>query len=213
VSREPLGKSSVITVDEREIVSDEALMAAYQKGSTAAFDELVGRYLKELHAFLSRFVGDRALADDILQETFLQVHLSADSFDVSQRFRPWLFTIAANKARDRLRRQARRTAASLDAPVEGPEGDKGTFLDLIVSDTPQPDLGMEEEEVRSLVRSLVQDMPTHLREVLVLSYFHNFSYKEVAKILDVPIGTVKSRLHAAVAHFAQKWRQSARRAR
>lgn len=186
-------------------------MSAYQHGTVAAFDELVDRYVRELHAFLARFVGDRTLAEDILQETFLQIHLSADSFDPSQRFRPWLFTIAANKARDRLRRQARRTAASLDAPVEGPEGDKGTFLDLVVSNAPPPHTDVEEEETRVAVRKLVQGMPAHLREVLVLSYFHNFSYKEVARILDVPIGTVKSRLHAAVAYFAQKWRVAAGR--
>lgn len=200
-------------VDEREQATDESLMSAYQQGQAAAFDELVERYVQELHAFLSRFVGDRALAEDVLQETFLQVHLSADSFDPAQRFRPWLFTIAANKARDRLRRQARRAAASLDAPVEGPDGDRGSFLDLVVSSVPAPHSDLEEQEMRAMVRKLVGAMPTHLREVLVLSYFHNFSYREVAGILDVPIGTVKSRLHAAVAYFAQKWRVTAGRVR
>jgi RNA polymerase sigma-70 factor (ECF subfamily) len=194
-------------VERRENATDESLMAAYQQGDVTAFDELVSRYVRELHAFLSRFVGNHALADDVVQETFLQVHLSAASFDTAQRFRPWLFTIAANKARDRMRRQARRTTASLDAPVEGPGGEQGSFLDLVVSNVPPPNTGVEEEEARKRVRELVAEMPANLREVLVLSYFHNFSYKEVARILEVPIGTVKSRLHAAVANFAQRWRQ------
>ncbi len=183
-------------------------MAGYRQGDRAAFDELVERYVKELHAFLSRFVGDSTLAEDVVQETFLQVHLSADSFDPEQRFRPWLFTIAANKARDRLRRRARRSAASLDAPIETADGESGSMLDLVVANAPPPELDLEDEELRATVREVVERMPDNLREVLVLSYFHSFSYKEVAGILNVPVGTVKSRLHAAVAHFAQRWRRT-----
>ena len=186
-------------------------MAAYVKGDTAAFDELVKRYVRELFSFLTRFVGDRALAEDIVQETFLQVHLSGESFDPSQRFRPWLFTIAANKARDRLRRQARRPTASLDAQIEGPGGETGSFLDMMVSGVPAPESALENEELRATVRGFVQQMPENLREVLVLSYFHNFSYKEVADILDVPVGTVKSRLHGAVAYFARRWKEAGER--
>lgn len=183
-------------------------MSAYVEGDKAAFDELVRRYVRELYAFLSRFVGDRTLAEDIVQDTFLQVHLSGDSFDPSQRFRPWLFTIAANKARDRLRRQARRPTASLDVQVEGPDGESGSFLDLMASGVESPESALEDEELRATVRKVVGEMPQNLREVLVLSYFHSFSYREVADILDVPVGTVKSRLHGAVAHFARRWKEA-----
>ena len=81
-------------------VSDEQLLVAYRHGDRASFSRLVQRYQRELFHFLVRFTGDRAAAEDIFQETFLQVHQSAEQFDPQRRFRPWLFTIAANKARD-----------------------------------------------------------------------------------------------------------------
>src|SRR5271170_6490263 len=83
--------------------SDEQLMAAYRGGDRDSFVELVKRYERELFHFLARFLGDRTAAEDIFQETFLQVHQSAGTFDADRRFRPWLFTIAANKARDLIR--------------------------------------------------------------------------------------------------------------
>lgn len=194
-------------MEERQLLSDEALMAAYQDGESAAFDELVERYVRELFSFLCRFVGDRALAEDVVQDTFLQVHLSADAFDPAQRFRPWLFTISANKGRDRLRRRVRRRVASLDAPLDGENGETGSAMDLVAASAPPPESGLEKRELRAAVRGVVQRMPDPLREVLILGYFHGFSYKEMAEILGAPLGTVKSRLHAAVAHFAERWRR------
>ncbi|MEM9296303.1 MAG: sigma-70 family RNA polymerase sigma factor, partial [Planctomycetota bacterium] len=113
-------------------LSDEGLVTAYLDGRVEAFEELVGRYQDGLFRFLLRFVGSRASADDLFQETFLQVHQSAGTFDTRKRFKPWIFTIAANKARDHLRRNQRRSAASLSAPVRG-AGDEGgvSFVDLI----------------------------------------------------------------------------------
>ena len=78
--------------------TDEALLGSYMQGDRPAFAELIRRYSNELLHFLTRFLGSRAAADDVFQETFLQVHLSAETFDTKRRFKPWLFTIAANKA-------------------------------------------------------------------------------------------------------------------
>src|SRR5579859_1894615 len=88
--------------------SDEHLLADYRTGDKSAFAALVSRYQRELYHFLVRFLGNRASAEDVFQETFLQVHQSAEQFDPQRRFRPWLFTIAANKARDLIRSQSRR---------------------------------------------------------------------------------------------------------
>jgi RNA polymerase sigma-70 factor (ECF subfamily) len=185
--------------------TDEQLLAEYRDGDKGAFGLLVGRYQRELYHFLVRFLGDRAAAEDVFQETFLQVHQSAEQFDLSRRFRPWLFTIAANKARDLIRSQARRPTNPLQASISGDE-DSGEFIDLMQAASSMPGEPMEKEELQQQVQKTVMGMPEHLREILLLSYFHQFPYKQIGDILDIPLGTVKSRLHAAVAHFADRWR-------
>jgi RNA polymerase sigma-70 factor (ECF subfamily) len=142
----------------------------------------------------------------VFQETFLQVHQSAEQFDLSRRFRPWLFTIAANKARDLIRSQARRPTNPLQASISPGDDESGEFMDLMQSTAVMPDDSMQREELQALVKKTVMHMPEHLREILLLSYFHQFPYKQIGDILDIPLGTVKSRLHAAVAHFADRWR-------
>ena len=88
-------------------ISDSELLRRHLEGDADAFAALVRRYRRELFGFLVRFTADSALADDVFQEAFLQLHLSAGAFDLSRRLKPWLFTIAANKARDALRSRAR----------------------------------------------------------------------------------------------------------
>lgn len=193
--------------DER---SDEQLLENYLNGDRAAFERLVERYQRELFHFLVRFLGDRAAAEDVFQESFLQVHQSGSQFDLSRRFRPWLFTIAANKARDLMRSQARRPTSPLQAEISPGEGEGGgQFIDLMSAEVPAPDESLTREELAQAVQATVAGLPDHLREILLLSYFHQFPYKQIADILDIPLGTVKSRLHAAVATFADRWRHEA----
>ena len=183
--------------------SDERLIERYQQGDREVLELLIRRYRQELFHFLVRFLANRAAAEDIFQETFLQVHNSADSFDVNRRFKPWLFTIAANKARDFMRKRRRRPTVPLDAQVRDADGSR--FVDLMEADLPMPDERMDRAELAERVRQAVEDLPDHLREILLLAYFQQFSYNEIAEALAIPLGTVKSRLHAAVAAFAKKW--------
>jgi RNA polymerase sigma-70 factor (ECF subfamily) len=194
-------------------LSDERLIELYRQGQTHVdgqdiFAVLARRYQRELYHFLVRFTGDPSLAEDLFQETFLQVHLSIDTFDTSRRFRPWLFTVATNKARDYMRRTSHRSMLSLSAERTGSEeeGAGRALIDLLRDQAPQPTESAEQTETRQLVRQAVQSMPEHLREILLLAYFQQMSYKQIAQMLGVPLGTVKSRLHQAVATFAQLWR-------
>lgn len=200
-----MGKSQKPTP---EPVSDNDLLARHLAGDTDAFAALVRRYRRELYSFLARFTGSETLADDVFQETFMQLYLSAGAFDLSRRLKPWLYTIAANKARDALRSRSRRQAAPLDAQMSNSD-DATTYADLMPSNIPAPDESILNLEVRQTVQNIVRDMPEDLRNVLILSYFQELPYKEVAEILDLPLGTVKSRLHTAVKHFAQKWKSQA----
>jgi RNA polymerase sigma-70 factor (ECF subfamily) len=189
------------------VLTDEQLLAEYAKGNQRAFGDLIGRYQQELFAFLCRFVSDTTVADDLFQETFIQVHRNAESFDPGRRFRPWLFTIAANKARDHLRSAGRRTTHSLDQPsTGGRDDDAATFLDLLRSEAAPPPLDLSRTEDVATVQQTLAGLPDHYREVLVMSYFHQFAYKEMAEMLHIPLGTVKSRLHAALAAFAKTYK-------
>lgn len=187
---------------------DEKLLADHLAGIPHAFDALVARYADELYGFLFRFVGNAAAADDLVQESFVQVHLAAATFDPGRRFRPWLYTIAANKARDYLRGRGRRFEHSLEA--RGPD-DEGPAVGQMIeaARTPAGD-NAAAEETKEAVRALIAMMPEHLRLILVLGYYHQLPYAEIAEVLEIPVGTVKSRLHAAVTHFGKLWNSQAR---
>jgi len=186
--------------------TDEQLLAAHLDGDAHAFRTLVDRHVRELYQFVHRFVRSNNAADDVVQEAFVQLHLSAAGFDPQRRLKPWLFTIAANKARDYLRSRGRKREVPLDATLDRVEDAGQRFVDLLASEVDAPDMGLEESERQTLVRRVVDQMPEHLATVLILAYFHSFPYKEIAEILDIPLGTVKSRLHAAVAYFGNAYR-------
>jgi RNA polymerase sigma-70 factor (ECF subfamily) len=186
--------------------TDEQLLTEHLTGQPGRFEQLVERHSAELFRFLARFTGSATTAEDLVQDAFLQVHLSAETFDRSRRFKPWLFTIAANKARDFLRSRGRRPEVPLDAHVGSDESEGQRFLDFMADVSDMPSENLERHEQQLFVRQLLEGMPDHLREVLILSYFHRLPYKEIAGILDIPLGTVKSRLHAAVTRFGEAYR-------
>lgn len=195
--------------------TDEQVLESYRRGEATALEVLIRRHHDDLLRFLYRLTGSRTLAEDVFQETFLQIHLSAGTFDVTRRFKPWLFTIAANKARDMLRKNARRRTLDLDAPVGGAAGGGSggggsgggevTFIDLMEIDGLTPAEGVLDAERDAKVQQVVSELPLLMREILLLAYFQRMSYSQIAEALDIPLGTVKSRLHSAVAAFAKKW--------
>jgi RNA polymerase sigma-70 factor, ECF subfamily len=191
------------------VVTDEQLLVSYAGGDPSAFAVLISRYQQELFAFLARFVADAAAADDLFQETFIQVHRNAKNFDPQRKFRPWLFTIAANRARDHLRAAGRHVVQSLDNVAGrgvGGDNEGTTYVDLMDSGFAPPPLELARAEDASAVQRVLADLPVHYREVLVMSYFHQFAYKDMADMLHIPLGTVKSRLHAALAAFAKSYK-------
>ncbi|MDX2114515.1 MAG: sigma-70 family RNA polymerase sigma factor [Planctomycetota bacterium] len=191
--------------------TDEELVEDYLDGDVGAFRLLIERHHDSLLRFLFRLTGNRQTAEDAFQDAFLQVHQSLESFDRTRSFKPWLFTIAANKARDALRKIQRRSAISLSARASSASGDEGDALvDLMAINLPGPDLPLEEREQSRLVQSAVDAMPPRMREILLLAYFQRMSYQQIAEQLSIPVGTVKSRLHAAVASFAKAWEAQTR---
>ena len=193
--------------------TDAELLKRYREGDETAFREIVERYKNSLYSFLRRFLNRQDLVEDVFQETFLQLFASRDSFDTSRPLRPWLFTIAANKAKDALRKMQRHSSMSIGAIADSGDVSVDDVINILTSYkiTPADEVTMEETARR--VREVVADMPENLRGILILAYFEQFSYKHMAEILSIPIGTVKSRLHTAVMHFTKKWNAANREPR
>jgi len=187
-------------------LSDAQVLAQYIAGEDAAFRELVSRYRNSLYAFLRRFLNQADLVEDAFQETFMQLYTSRGSFDMSRPLRPWLFTIAANKAKDLLREQRRRSAVVIGTMADSEEMSFEDVLNSLTSSKSVPYDDVERNETSFLVRQIIAEMPENLREILILAYFNKFSYKQIAEILGIPIGTVKSRLHTAVGRFGRDWK-------
>lgn len=189
-------------------LSDAELLTRYTAGDEAAFREIVNRYKNSLYAFLRQFLNRHDLVEDVFQETFLQLFSSRDSFDTSRPLRPWLFTIAANKAKDALRKWQRTAAVSIGTMADSQDLSFDDMLNTVTSDRTMPYEELQKDETSQRVGQIIADMPENLREILSLAYFQRFSYKQMAKILSIPIGTVKSRLHTAVGRFAKEWKAS-----
>jgi RNA polymerase sigma-70 factor (ECF subfamily) len=189
-------------------LSDSELLARFSAGEEAAFREIVNRYKNSLYAFLRQFLNRHDLVEDVFQETFLQLFSSRDSFDTSRPLRPWLFTIAANKAKDALRKWQRTSAVSIGTIGDQEDLSFDDMLNTVTSDNTMPYDELQRNETAKRVGQIIANMPENLREILNLAYFQRFSYKQMAEILSIPIGTVKSRLHTAVGRFAKEWKAS-----
>jgi RNA polymerase sigma-70 factor (ECF subfamily) len=189
-------------------LSDEELLLGYrERGDSALFSELVHRYERELYSYLRRYLGDAEMAEDAFQAAFLQVHLKCQQYESGRAVRPWLYTIATNQAIDAQRRSRRHRMVSLDR--SGPSGgeDVGKLLDLLTSKEPGPATELGAAERRAWLRQAIDRLPQGLRDVIELVYFQDLKYREAADALEIPVGTVKSRMHAAVAKLNEFWNQ------
>jgi RNA polymerase sigma-70 factor (ECF subfamily) len=186
-------------------MSDKDLLQRYTAGEERAFQELVSRYKDSVYGFLRRFLSRPDMVEDVFQETFMQLFVSRNTFDTSRPLRPWLFTIAANKAKDALRRMQHQESAHLGDMFSSDEHTIEDVLNTFDYDTQMPYDSLIRDETAESVKRVIGKMPAKLREIILLAYFHKFSYAEISKILGIPVGTVKSRLHTAVGRFAEDW--------
>jgi RNA polymerase sigma-70 factor (ECF subfamily) len=206
VCRVLLNRVAVAHPEPLNDLSDEDLLTRFREGETEAFGVLVRRYERELYGYLRRYLGDANLADDVFQNTFLQLYTKAGQYEPGRPVRPWLYTIATHQAIDALRRQGRHQAVSLDQTrEEAPNGEKRSLVELLESRGPAPTDRLEEEERRLQVRASVDRLPEFLKQVVIMAYYQGMKYREIAEALDIPVGTVKSRLHAALVKLHETW--------
>ncbi len=188
-------------------LSDEQLLLQYRAdGDRNMFSTLVRRYQRELFSYLRRYLGDAEMAEDAFQATFLQVHLKCEQFEEGRRFRPWLYAIATNQAIDAQRRNKRHCMVSLDRVGNSADGDEvGKLVDLLVSDDGDPFDHVAQYERGEWVRQALDELSEQMQSVVQLVYYQGMKYREAAEVLSIPVGTVKSRLHSAIAKLNEFW--------
>ncbi len=162
-----------------------------KKGDQNAFAEIVELFKDKVYQLCYRMVGNAHDAEDIAQEAFIRAYVNINSYDTNRKFSTWLYRIATNLSIDRLRK--RKPDYFLDAEIDGTEG--LTMYSQVPSDEPQPDEMVETLEFQEWIQQEINELPIMYRSVIVLKYIEELSLKEIGDILDLPIGTVKTRIH------------------
>ncbi|MHC4533332.1 MAG: RNA polymerase sigma factor [Planctomycetota bacterium] len=184
--------------------TDKSLIEAHCKGDPKAFGELVRRYGDGLLGYLTRMSRNRHEAEDLFQETFKRVHEKAHTFRGSQ-FKNWLFRIATNAAIDGMRRGKGKRMVSLNQKLDCNDGDSEELSAVALADDSQePSQEAAKAEQVQQVREAVMSLPSRQRATLVLAYYQQLSYPEVAKVLGCSLGTVKTQMFRALKTLGQK---------
>ena len=171
---------------------DEELIKEFQDNNTMeVYEVLVKRYKDPLINFVFRFVGDKDVSIDIVQDTMIKFYLNKDSYKSFAKFSTWIYTIAGNLAKNELKRRKRRTILSLSS--SGSEDDRPIEIsdDRIVDPDRAADSGIKNDIIQ---KALLKVKPVY-REVVILRDIQEFSYEEISEMTDLSIGTVKSRIN------------------
>jgi len=192
-------------VEEFRELSDEQILESYLKDRRPEhFEVLMRRYERELYTFLRRFLGNAQHAEDVFQGTFLSVHLRIDQFEPGKRFRPWLYAIASNKAIDFMRRNKRHQMASLDCTVQHTDSDE-SMVSRLSSQGLSPDELAIRSETSAKVREAVGQLSESTQQLIQLAFYQGLKYADIAEILNIPVGTVKSRVFTAMRKLNEIW--------
>lgn len=161
------------------------------KGDQDAFGEIVELYKNSIYQLCYRMLGNRHEAEDMAQEAFIRAFINIKSFNQDLKFSTWLFRIATNLCIDRMRKK--KPDYYLDAEVSGTEG--LTMYSQIPSNSPLPENEIQSLELHETVQKEILKLPEKYRTAIVLKYIEELSLNEISEILDLPLGTVKTRIH------------------
>lgn len=161
------------------------------KGDQNAFGEIVEIYKNKVFQICYRMLGNRHEAEDIAQEAFIRAFINIHTFNVSLKFSTWLYRIATNLCIDRIRKK--KPDFYLDAEVSGTEG--LTMYSQLAADSALPEDELESLELQETIQKEILKLPDKYRSVIVLKYIEELSLNEISEILDLPLGTVKTRIH------------------
>lgn len=186
-----MSNSKPVNTQQLSDLSDQELMRVFQAGEVKAFDLLVKRYQDAIVNYAFRFVGNYEDACDVAQETFLRLFKNKLMYEPIAKFSTWLYTIAGNIAKSQLRKRKNAVIVSLSQRDE--DGEDKTW------DVPDgnytPDKSVDETLIEQYLQDALMKIPPSYREVIVMRDIQDLEYDDIAKITELPIGTVKSRIN------------------
>ena len=183
-------------VKDKFKLSDEKLILRFQEGDINAYNELVKRYKDRLLNFVFRYFNNREQAEDVVQDTLIKLYTHASYYKNIAKFSTWIFTIAKNNALTELRKNKRKQTDSLWT-------DDGKVIDINSKDQ-SLDRKVQNEIAIDQLNKFLDEIPENFRMAVVLRDFQELSYDEISKILEIPIGTIKSRINRGRIQLAEK---------
>ncbi|OQX85804.1 MAG: hypothetical protein B6D63_01460 [Candidatus Latescibacteria bacterium 4484_7] len=180
-------------------LTDEELMLRVQEGSNQAFDILVGRYKGKLYTYIYRLLGNEDDAEEFAQEAFVKAYIHADKYRTVAKFSTWLYTIATNLVRNKVRNVKRRPRM-LSTWSDFRSEDEGKWME-IRDDSKRPDDYTERRKLQQLIQEAVEKIPEKYRAAFVLREIDGMSYDEISAVTGLKLGTVRSRINRARSHF------------
>ena len=188
-------------MSDREI--DQQLVERAQRGEKHAFELLVSKYQRKLARLLSRFIRDPTEVEDVTQEAFIKAYRALPSFRGDSAFYTWLYRIGINTAKNYLVAMGRRAPTTTEIDSEEAEGfEDGEHL----RDLNTPENEMMSRQVAETVNQTLEELPEELRTAITLREIEGLSYEDIARIMDCPIGTVRSRIFRAREAIAERLR-------
>jgi RNA polymerase sigma factor RpoE len=186
-------------MSDREI--DQGLVARAQAGDKRAFSLLVEKYQRKLVRLLSRYIRDAAEVEDVAQEAFIKAYRALPAFRGESAFYTWLYRIGINTAKNHLVATGRRAPTTTEVEAEDAEGlEEGEQL----RDINTPESMLLSKEIAATVNGAMEDLPEELRTAIQLREIEGMSYEDIAKVMECPIGTVRSRIFRAREAIAEK---------
>jgi RNA polymerase sigma-70 factor (ECF subfamily) len=191
----------VAAMSERDI--DQQLVERAQRGDKRAFELLVEKYQRKLGRLLARFIRDPAEVEDVTQEAFIKAYRALPAFRGDSAFYTWLYRIGINTAKNYLMALGRRAPTSTEVEAEDAEG----FEDAEqLRDINTPESMLLSKEIATTVNAAIEELPEELRTAIQLREIEGMSYEDIARIMDCPIGTVRSRIFRAREAIAERLR-------
>ena len=178
-------------------LSDQEVVLQARQGREPAFRELIGRYERPVFSLIYRLVRDREKSEDLSQETFIKVLNAIDRYDPSYKFSSWIFKIAHNTALDHLRKKEPETLSLDGSPHAQSAAEIEASTVHVASDAPSPEDYAAHRELSGVLEQAIAQLRPEYRTAIILCHMEGRAYEDIAEIMEVPLGTVKTYIHRA----------------